>query len=291
LEIVNKIKKEGLIFDGGMGSMLIARGLKGGESCEKWNVDHPEIVQAIHQAYFNAGADLATINTFGATSFKLARMGVKESTETINRAAIHNAKSVVRPGQYIAGELGPLGEMFSPMGTMTFDKAKEIYTHQAEIIEAEEVDLFLIQTVFDLQEALAALEAVQAVSAKPVICSLTFNQMKKGFFTLVGNSVAESMKQLRDSGATAVGANCSMGSDIMISLAQEIRQSVEIPVIVQPNAGVPQTKSDGTVFYPESETFFATNLKKMKDFGIEIVGGCCGTTPEFIRILKKTICK
>jgi 5-methyltetrahydrofolate--homocysteine methyltransferase len=286
LEIINKIEKEGLIFDGGMGSMLIARGLKGGEVCEKWNIHHPEIVQAIHQAYFDAGADVVTTNTFGATSFKLARMGVKDSVEAINSAATNNAKAVARPGQYIAGELGPLGEMFAPMGTMTFDKAREIYTHQAEIIETEGVDVFLIQTVFDIQEALAALEAVQVVSAKPVICSLTFNQMKKGFYTLVGNSVVESMKKLRDCGASVVGANCSMGSDIMIQLAQEIRQSVEIPVIVQPNAGMAQAMNDGTVVYPEAETFFAENIKKMRDLGIEVVGGCCGTTPEFIRAIK-----
>jgi len=266
--------------------MLIARGLKGGEVCEKWNIDHPEIVQAIHQAYFNAGADVATTNTFGATSFKLARMGVKDSAEAINCAAINNAKTVAHPGQYIAGELGPLGEMFSPMGTMTFDKAKEIYTHQAKIMEAGGVDVFLIQTVFDLQEALAALEAVQVVSAKPVICSLTFNKLKKGFFTLVGNPVAESMKKLRDRGASVVGANCSMGSDIMIQLAQEIRQSVEIPVIVRPNAGKAHARNDGTAFYPEDEIFFAENIKKMRDLGIEIVGGCCGTTPEYIRAIK-----
>ena len=286
MEIEKIIEKEGLIFDGGMGSMLIAKGLKGGEVCEKWNIEHPKIIQAIHRSYFDAGADVATANTFGATSFKLAKMGVKDSIEAINCAAINNAKAVARPGQFIAGELGPLGEMFSPMGTMTFIEAKEIYTQQVEIIEAEGVDLFLIQTVFDLQEALAALEAVQAVSAKPVICSLTFNQTKKGFYTLVGNAVAESMKKLRDCGASVVGANCSMGSDIMIPLAQEIRQSVEIPVIVQPNAGMAQTRSDGTVFYPEDENFFAENIKKMKNLGVEIVGGCCGTTPKFIRAIK-----
>ena len=289
MEILDKIKEEGLIFDGGMGSMLIASGLKGGESAEKWNVDRPEIIQAIHKAYFDAGADVATINTFGASSFKLARMGIKESAETIICAAIDNARAVAGPGQYIAGELGPLGEMFSPMGEMTFEKAREIYVHQAGIIEAEGVDLFLIQTVFDIQEVLAALEAVQTVSDKPVICSLTFNQTKRGFFTLVGNPVAESMQKMRDSGASAVGANCSMGSDVMVSLAREIRQSVEIPVIAQPNAGMPQTRSNGNAFYPESETFFAANIKKMKDLGIEILGGCCGTTPEFIRIMKEAI--
>ena len=150
--------------------------------------------------------------------------------------------------------------------------------------------MFLIQTVFDLQEALAALEAVRSVSEKPVVCSLTFNQMKKGFFTLMGNPVEESMKKLRDSGASAVGANCSMGSDTMITLAQQIRQCVEIPVIIQPNAGMPQPQKDGTVTYPEDETFFAGNIKKIKNLGVEIVGGCCGTTPAFISKIKESIC-
>lgn len=289
MEILEKIKSEGLIFDGGMGSMLIARGLKGGESAEKWNVDHPEMIQEVHKAYFEAGAEVATVNTFGASAFKLAKMGLTESAETINRAAINNAKAAAQPDHYIVGELGPLGEMFSPMGTMTAEKAKEVYIHQAGIIQSEGVDMFLIQTVFDLQEALIALEAVRSVSDKPVICSLTFNQMKKGFFTLVGNPVADTMKKLRDAGASGVGANCSMGSDTMISLAAEIRRSVDIPVIIQPNAGMPQTGQDGTVSYPEDEAFFAASIQKIKELGVEIVGGCCGTTPAFIAKIKETI--
>ncbi len=288
MEVMQKVVEEGLVFDGGMGSMLIARGLSGGESAEKWNVDHPDIIAEVHRAYLDAGADVVTTNTFGASSFKLEKMGIEESVEQINSAAIKNAKTAAGPGQYVAGELGPLGEMFSPMGTMTYEKAKQIYEQQASIIETEGVDLFLIQTVFDVNEALAALEAVKSVSSKPVFCSLTFNQTKKGFYTLVGNSVEESMKKLRDAGAAAVGANCSMGSDTMISLASEIRQTVEIPVIVQPNAGMPQAKPDGSVDYPEDESFFAGSIMKIKDLGVEIVGGCCGTTPAFIRMIRES---
>ncbi len=289
MEVMQKVAEEGLVFDGGMGSMLIARGLTGGESAEKWNVDHPDIIEEVHRAYLDAGADVVTTNTFGASSFKLEKMSIEESPEVINSAAIKSAKKAAGPGHYVAGELGPLGEMFSPMGTMTHEKAKEIYEQQARIIETEGVDLFLIQTVFDINEALAALEAVKTVSSKPVFCSLTFNQTKKGFYTLVGNSVEESMKKLRDAGAAAVGANCSMGSDTMISLAAEIRQSVEIPVIVQPNAGMPQAKPDGSVSYPEDESFFAGSIMKIKDLGVEIVGGCCGTTPAFIHKIRESL--
>jgi methionine synthase I (cobalamin-dependent) len=185
--------------------------------------------------------------------------------------------------------MGHLGEMLSPMGTMTVERAKAIYVHQAGIIEAAGVDLFLIETIFDLNEAIAALEAVQAVSSKPVFCSLTFNQTKKGFFTLMGNPVEASMRQLRDAGAAAVGANCSLGSDGMIELAKQIKASVDIPVIIQPNAGMPQTRADGSTFYPEDETVFAANIKKIKDLGVDIVGGCCGTTPAFIRKIRESL--
>ena len=289
MELIEKVKQDGLVVDGGMGSMLIARGLRGGDCAEKWNVDHHEIIQEIHRAYFDAGADVATANTFGASSLKLEKMGIKEGVEIINTEAVKNAKAAAKQGQYVAGDLGPVGEMFSPMGSMTVERAKAIYVHQAGIIEAAGVDLFLIETIFDLNEALTALEAVQAVSSKPVFCSLTFNQTKRGFFTLMGNPVIASMQQLRDAGAAAVGANCSLGSDGMIGLAGQIRESVDIPVIIQPNAGMPQTGPDGAAWYPEDEILFAGNIKKIKALGVDIVGGCCGTTPAFIQKIRESI--
>ncbi len=289
MDIMAKVKQEGVIFDGGMGSMLIARGLKGGDSAEKWNIDHPEIIQAIHQAYFDAGADVATANTFGASSFKLEKMGISERAETINTEAVRHARAAAKPGQFVAGDLGSAGEMLSPMGSMTVERAKDIYANHAGIIEAAGVDLFIIETIFDLNEAMIALAAVQAVSSKPVFCSLTFNQTKRGFYTLMGNAVEASMQQLRDAGAAAVGANCSLGSESMIGLAGQIRQSVDIPVLIQPNAGMPQTGPDGTAFYPEDEISFAENIKKIKALGVDIVGGCCGTTPAFIQKIRESI--
>ena len=289
MEIIEKVKQQGLVVDGGMGSMLISRGLKGGECAENWNIDHPEVITEIHRAYFDAGADVATANTFGASSFKLEKMGIGERVETINTEAVNHAKAAAGPGQYVAGDLGPVGEMLAPMGSMTVERAKDIYVHQAGIIEAAGVDLFLIETIFDLNEAIIALEAVQTVSSKPVFCSLTFNQTKKGFYTLMGNPVEASMQKLRDAGAAAVGANCSLGSDSMIALAAQIRESVDIPVIIQPNAGMPQTGSDGTASYPEDEALFSENIKKIKALGVDIVGGCCGTTPAFIHKIRESI--
>ncbi len=289
MDIMEKVTQEGLVVDGGIGSMLISKGLEGGESAEQWNLDHPEVIREIHQAYFKAGADVATANTFGASSFKLERSGIADRFEAINTAAVAHARAAAGSGRYVAGDLGPVGEMLAPMGSMTADQAREIYVNQAGVIEAAGVDLFLIETLFDLNEAVIALEAVQAVSSKPVFCSLTFNQTQRGFFTLMGNPVEASMQRLRDVGASAVGANCSLGSEGMVALARQIRASVDIPVIIQPNAGMPQTGPDGSVSYPEDETGFAANIKKIKAFGIDIVGGCCGTTPAFIRNIKEIV--
>ena len=289
MNILEKVAKDGLLLDGGMGSMLIARGLQGGEAAESWNVTKPEIIAEVHQAYYDAGADVATANAFGGSAMKLAQMKVEHSMEDVNRAAVRIARQVCKPGQYVAGDIGTLGEMLAPMGPLKPEEAEAAFKDQAAILEEEGVDFFMIETIFDLNLALAAIRAVKSVSAKPVFCTMTFKETAKGFFTIMGNAPEASMKALVDEGASAVGANCSMGSDTMVTLAGQIRESVDCPVVIQPNAGMPQTGENNTVFYPESEDFFAANIKQIKDLGVEIVGGCCGTNPDYIRRVKELI--
>lgn len=291
MDLLEKIKQRGLILDGAMGSLLIQQGLAGGEAPETWNLTRSGIIKKIHQSYFEAGADVVTANTFGASALKLKKMGVTLDTAEINRAGVRLARNAAtKTGQYVAGDMGSLGEMLAPMGPLSVDAAEQGFREQARILDDEGVDLFLIETIFDLALGLAAVRAVKSVSAKPVFCSLTFKETPKGFFTILGNGVSDSMKALVDAGAAGVGANCSMGSDTMVSLAARIRESVEVPVLIQPNAGLPQISgSGGQAVYPEDETFFAGNIKKIKDLGVEIVGGCCGTTPSFIREMRKII--
>ena len=289
MDILKKVKNQGLILDGGMGSMLIARGLGGGEAAEAWNVTKPQIIAEVHQAYYDAGADVATANTFGGSAMKLAQMKVSHTMEEINRAAVDIAKKVRKPGQYVAGDIGTLGEMLAPMGPLTPEEALAAFTDQAAVLEDAGVDFFMAETLFDLNLAQAVIKAIKSVSNKPVFCTMTFKQTPKGFFTIMGNAPADSMKALVDAGADAVGANCSMGSDTMVDLAGIIRESVDCPMVIQPNAGMPQTGKDNTVFYPETETFFADNIKKIKSLGVEIVGGCCGTNPDYIRKIKDII--
>ena len=209
--------------------------------------------------------------------------------EEINRTGVKIARKACGKGQYVAGELGSLGDMLHPMGPVSFNEAVDCFAHQAGFLEDEGVDLFLIETIFDINIALAAIKAIRSVSEKPVFCSLTFKKMKKGFFTIFGNTPKDSMKSLVDAGASVVGANCSMGSKTMIDLADEIKKEIDVPVIIMPNAGMPETTKDNAVFYPEDETFFANNIKKIKGLGVEVVGGCCGTTPEYIKKIKEII--
>lgn len=289
MDILEKIQTDGLVFDGAMGSLLIEQGLTGSEAPELWNLTHPDIILDIHRAYYAAGADVVTANTFGASAMKLKKMGVSQSVEALNRAGVKLARQACGKGQYVACDMGVLGDMLAPAGPVSFDAATDCFAEQASVLDDEGVDVFLVETIFDLNLALAAINAIRSVSEKPVICSMTFVKKPKGFFTIFGNTPAASMKALVDAGASAVGANCSMGSDTMVDLAAEIRQTTSAPVIIMPNAGLPRTTEDNGVFYPEDALFFAENICKIKALGVEIVGGCCGTTPEYIRQLKQMI--
>ncbi|WP_299979247.1 homocysteine S-methyltransferase family protein [Desulfobacula sp.] len=289
MDILEKVRKDGLIFDGATGSILISKGITGGEASELWNLRHPDIIMEIHRAYYDAGSDVASANTYGASAIKLKKMGVTQSVEKMNRTGVRIARKVCGKGQYVAGELGSLGDMLQPMGPVSFNEAVDCFAQQAGFLEDEGVDVFLIETIFDINIALAAIKAVRSVSEKPIFCSLTFKKMKKGFFTIFGNNPKDSMKSLVDAGASVVGANCSMGSKTMIDLAGEIKKGIDVPVIIMPNAGTPETTKDNAVFYPEDENFFANNIKKIKALGVEIVGGCCGTTPAYIKKIKELI--
>ena len=289
MNILEKAKKNGLVFDGAMGSMLINKGLADGEASELWNLQHPDRILDIHKAYFTAGADVACANTFGASPINLAKRGIAESAEALNRAGVKIARKASGKGQYVAGDIGSLGGMLHPQGEISIKSAVDCFCRQAGFIEAEGVDVFIVETAFDINVALAAIKAIGQVSSKPIFCTLTFQKMKKGFFTIFGNTPKDSMRVLAEAGAAAVGANCSLGSDTMVALAAEIRSSVDVPVIIQPNAGMPETTTDNRIFYPEDKDVFAENIKKIKDLGVEIVGGCCGTTPAYIRRIKEII--
>ena len=250
MDIIEKINTHGLLMDGAMGSMLIRRGLAGNEAAESWNLTHPEIIRQVHADYFEAGADVVTANTYGASQPKLKKMGADREFDRINREGVRLAKSVCGPGQYVAADMGAMVEMLAPAGPVSFEEMKDAFAAQAKILADEGVDLFLVETVFDLNAGLCAVQAIQSVSDKPVFCTLTFKETPRGFFTIFGNAPETSMKTLADHGVAAVGANCSLGSTDMVRLAAQIRKSVDIPVIIHPNAGMPRATDVNQVVYP-----------------------------------------
>jgi 5-methyltetrahydrofolate--homocysteine methyltransferase len=180
----------------------------------------------------------------------------------------------------VAGDIGPTGLMLPPVGEATVEEMRQAFGEQAGALTAAGADLISIETMFDLREALAALSAARATGL-PVLASMTFERRKRGFFTIMGDPLASSLVALGEAGADAVGFNCSVTSQVMVAMVEEARRTVTIPIVAQPNAGLPRVTLEGTV-YDESPDAFASGLVAMVSAGARLVGGCCGTTPEFV---------
>lgn len=288
MSLVERIKKKGLFLDGPMGSMLISAGLEGGKTAEGWVLERPEEILKVHEAYAAAGAELLTTATFGANSVKLDKAGLGERISEINQTAVKLARQAAGDRCLVAGNIGPTGELLRPAGMLTEEDATKSFTEQARLQAEAGVDLFLLQTFYDVKELLAAVKGVQAVSDLPILATMTFQDKKSGFFTIMGNKVAESMQALVEAGCTGVGANCSIGSDSMVRLAAVVREAVSSPVIAQPNAGAPQMQN-GVVVYNEDAETFADNLARIRELGVEVLGGCCGSTPDYIQAMVQKI--
>lgn len=280
--LLSMIQEKGAVIDGAMGTMLMQAGLESGKAPETWILEKPEEVLKVHQAYADAGADILITNSFGGNSIKLKKAGLDKNADEINETAAGLAKSVAKDKCFVAGNIGPCGELLQPMGLLTDEEVKNSFTRQAKVLAKNGVDLFLLQTFYSLQEMKLAIEGIQSISGIPIIASMTFQENPKGFATMMGDKVGDSMKALMDAGTSVVGTNCSLGSESMISLAREVRSAVSIPVVIEPNAGIPEVINGKTIYNENAETF-AENIVRIKALGVDVIGGCCGTTPEHIR--------
>lgn len=276
-----RLAEGGVVFDGGMGSMLIAAGLAPGHASETWNLLRPDAVLAIHRDYREAGAEVITTNTFGATPARMARHGL--DLADVNRAGVSAARQAAGDEAFVALSLGPTGMMLPPVGVATGKDIEREFAGQLESLDGG-FDLVLVETMFDLNEALIALRAARERTDVPVVVTMTFSRTPRGFFTFMGNPVPSAMTRLQDGGADAVGANCTVASGDMLELAPLLRAAAERPVLCQPNAGAPRTDGEIPV-YDQTPEKFAGEAARLFDLGINAVGGCCGTTPEFIRAL------
>jgi methionine synthase I (cobalamin-dependent) len=280
------LRRPPVLFEGAMGTMLMARGLAAGRPGEHFTLEHPAIVADVHRAYLSAGAHVLKTNTFNGNSLRLAACGFgHDAVEACNRRGVAIALEQAGGAALVAGSMGPLGRMLEPHGDVTREQAVDAFAAQAAILIDAGVDLLLVETMYDVREALAALEACRAAGGvdrqRPVIVTLTVSRTPRGYFTMMGDRLEDSLRTLVGAGAFAVGANCTLSSADMVDAARLLVGAVDAPILVQPNAGQPQVVGGATV-WPETAQEFAANIARIIDLGVAMVGGCCGTTPAHL---------
>lgn len=290
MNMLNKLRIERpVLLDGALGTEMQKYGMEAGKSTISQNLERPELLIKIHKSYIDAGSQMFSANTFAGNIGILEKAGLSSQEVELNIQGMKLARQASAGKALIGADIGPTGEFY----TVSFDskKVKEIYIRQTRILIQEPPDFFYLETFFDLREALCALEGVkEACGNIPVAASMTFNRNKRGFFTMMGDKAVDSLKTLQSAGADAVGSNCTLTPPDMLDLLKEVRDKVDVPLLMQPNAGQPEIV-DGNIVYKIDPREFAEGLAKLAENGAEVVGGCCGSTPEMMGMADKLVHK
>jgi len=272
--------KEIFLLDGAIGTELDKRGLMGRVGN---NLDNPDIVLEIQREYAQCGCDALTTNTLTMNRIYIETHNVGVSVRDVNRAGVELARQAVGKAQYVLGDISSTGQLLEPYGTFKESQFYDAFKEQAEILAESGVDGFIIETMFDLPEAMCALRACKDKLSLPVIVSIAFATEAKGGRTMMGNSAEQCAKSLTDAGADVIGANCGdIDPAQMAVVVSLLKSATSLPVLAQPNAGIPKLVDDETVFDMGPEAF-AKGIAECIQAGASIVGGCCGTSPEHIR--------
>jgi len=256
-----------------------------------WGVDNTEVLESIHKAYIESGADMIITNTFGANRIKLRRFGLEDKAVDINKRAVEVAHKAAVDGSYILGDIGPTGEFLKPVGNVEPDDMISNFSQQAKALDQAGVDAIVLETMSDMEELKQAVIAVKECTKLPLIASMTFQALEgKGFRTTSGISIPQFVDYSLLSGCDIIGANCSVVIDQMVQLVSEIRALGTAFIIAQANAGMPKIV-DGDTVYKESPEDFSKHVPALIGAGANVIGGCCGTTPEHIREVKRATSK
>lgn len=278
-----------VLLDGGMGTLLQDSGLEDGNPGELWNLENPEAIRAAHTAYADAGSRILTTNTFGGTRPRLDMHGLGDRLAEVNRNAAQVARSVADPrGLLVAGDLGPTGELLAPLGAMSPEEAQAIFAEQLAGLVEGGIDLVLVETLSDLGEADAAIAAAREVAPDlPLVVTMSFDTNVR---TMMGVRPGDAVAHLAAAGVDAVGANCGRGPEEMELIAAEMvaARTGDVLLVAQSNAGLPQVVGDHFE-YDATPDDLAAHAQRLADIGIDLVGGCCGSTPAHIAAMRATL--
>ncbi len=281
-----KLLDEGVvIFDGAMGTMLYERGIFINRCFDELNLSNPSMVKKIHEEYISAGSDIIETNTFGANEFKLKLHGIEDEMALINERGARIAREAACDNALVAGSIGPLGIKIEPWGPTSNAEAEKAFKSQGEALLSGEIDLFILETFADLNEIHQALKAVREISDLPIIAQMTLQHDGLGLY---GTEPAIFAERLDSWGADAVGVNCTVGPKVMLEAVEKLVSATGKYISVQPNAGIPQNVNDRNI-YMVSPEYLAEYARRFVKAGVKIIGGCCGTTPEHIKAIHKTL--
>ncbi len=270
------------LLDGATGSNLMAAGMPRGVCTEVWVRDHKEILVNLQKAYVEAGSQAVYAPTFGANRISLSMHGLENQVKSLNQTLVSYSREAAGDSALVVGDITTTGKMMAPAGDLTYETAFETYQEQISCLAEAGVDLLVAETMISIDETLAALDAAQSVCDLPILCSMTI-ESDGSLFT--GGNIFEAAAALESAGASAVGINCSVGPEQLEAIIRTLASTVTIPVIAKPNAGMPQIDDRGQAVYSMTPEDFARHMKTLVEAGASIVGGCCGTTPDFIRSL------
>jgi len=289
--IFDLLKERKILLDGGFGTELIKNGFPQGTCPESWNEEKPDIVQKIHKNYYDAGSDAVLTNSFGGTTIKLQSHNLEKRCYDLNRAAAAIANEVKPEGKFLGGSMGPTGKLLKPHGEFSEAQFEDAYAEQARGLTDGQVDFLLIETQYDLNEALCALRGARKASDLPIFVTMTFNHHPKGFFTLMGNTVGQFLETMEKEGISVVGSNCTLNSEEMVELVRIMREKTSLPIIAQANAGKPSLSEEGEVAYSQGMEDYLRFIPQIITNGADIIGGCCGTDPDYIALMSEIVKK
>lgn len=280
------LTKNILLLDGATGSNLMAAGMPRGVCTETWVLQHREVLQQLQKSYINAGSRVIYAPTFGANRINLKMHHLEDKIKEMNYELVALAKESANGQAFVAGDITTTGKMMTPAGDLTYEEAFEVYEEQISFLRDAGVDMIIAETMINIEETLAAVDAASQVCELPVLCTMTVEA--DGSIFSGGNAV-EAALALESAGASAVGINCSVGPDQLVSVVRNIKEAVSVPVIAKPNAGMPLIDEQGNAVYNMDPTEFAQHMKVLVENGASIIGGCCGTTPEYIRAVAEEL--